>query len=681
MTGGRGVAPTMLAMDLGKTGARVRWRRGEQAEEVEVAGAVGLSGRDGVAQVVEALRTARRALGQGTDRPDVLAVGLVGYRAAAPLVGPLAGALVEEVADVVLLTGDLTTTYVGALGTRPGVVVAAGTGAVALGLDGTGRSVVHDGWGYLLGDDGSGYAIGRAGLRAALEYRDGRGGSCALERAARARFGDLAGLPSTIQSAEHPARLVASFAPDVAAAAREGHEVAVRIWRAAGEALAHTAVACRNQLGSDLPICLAGGLTAAEALLSEPFAEVVGETVVAPSGTALDGAEQLAHEAWAGRVDPALAGLVTLARRERATAHADAGQDAPAGSAPTDWTPPESASPDDAPPAIPDAAARESGSPEVIGALATEGVREDLLDLDERHTEDVLRALWEAEATVAPALLGVVPTVAAAVDDIAQRLRGGGRMFYLGAGTPGRLAFVDASELPPTYGTPAELVRALPAGGVEAMVRAREGAEDDGPAGAGMVREAGVGPQDVVVGISASGRTPYVLHGLRAAAEVGALTVAVSNNEGARASTGVDHAIEVPTGPEVISGSTRLKAGTAQKMLLVALSTAVMVRLGKTHGPFMVDMQASNVKLRDRAVRMVQRVSGCGAAEATAALESAGWSTKVAVVQLLGGMPTDQAREALARGDGSVRDALARGDGSVRDAPVQDALAQDGGTR
>lgn len=651
------MAPTMLAMDLGKTGARVRWRRGEQAEEVEVAGAVGLSGRDGVAQVVEALRTARRALGQGTDRPDVLAVGLVGYRAAAPLVGPLAEALLEEVADVVLLTGDLTTTYVGALGTRPGVVVAAGTGAVALGLDGTGRSVVHDGWGYLLGDDGSGYAIGRAGLRAALEYRDGRGGSCALERAARARFGDLAGLPSTIQSAEHPARLVASFAPDVAAAAREGHEVAVRIWRAAGEALAHTALACRNQLGSDLPICLAGGLTGAGTLLSEPFAEVVGGTVVTPSGTALDGAEQLAHEAWAGRVDPALAGLVTLARRERATAataHADAGKDAEAG---------------------------ESGSPEMIGALATEGVREDLLDLDERHTEDVLRALWEAEATVAPALLGVVPTVAAAVDDIAQRLRGGGRMFYLGAGTPGRLAFVDASELPPTYGTPAELVRALPAGGVEAMVRAREGAEDDGPAGAGMVREAGVGPQDVVVGISASGRTPYVLHGLRAAAEVGALTVAVSNNEGARASTGVDHAIEVPTGPEVISGSTRLKAGTAQKMLLVALSTAVMVRLGKTHGPFMVDMQASNVKLRDRAVRMVQRVSGCGAAEATAALESAGWSTKVAVVQLLGGMPTDQAREALARGDGSVRDALARGDGSVRDAPVQDALAQDGGTR
>ncbi|OLT16408.1 hypothetical protein BJF80_06920 [Serinicoccus sp. CUA-874] len=297
---------------------------------------------------------------------------------------------------------------------------------------------------------------------------------------------------------------------------------------------------------------------------------------------------------------------------------------------------------------------------EVIGALATEGVREDLLDLDERDSAAVLTELWEAEATVAPALLRVVPTVAAAVDDIADRLRGGGRMFYLGAGTPGRLAFVDASELPPTYGTTPDLVRALPAGGVEAMVQAREGAEDDGPAGAEMVRGAGVGPGDVVVGISASGRTPYVLHGLAEASSRGALTVAVSGNTGARASVGVDHAIEVPTGPEVISGSTRLKAGTAQKMLLGALSTAVMVRLGKTHGPFMVDMQASNVKLRDRAVRMVQRVTGCEAGRATEALEAAGWSTKVAVVMVLGDHDADRARELLAQGGDSVRGALAR---------------------
>ncbi|WP_298891490.1 N-acetylmuramic acid 6-phosphate etherase [uncultured Serinicoccus sp.] len=632
-----GVAVDLLAVDLGKTGARGRWRRGEEVREADGPGVVGLAAADGVEQVVGAVRSLSGALGLGGSRVDVLAVGLVGYHAASARRDDLAAALLEEFADTVVLTGDVTTTYVGAVGDRPGVVVAAGTGAVALAADVAGRTAVRDGWGFLLGDDGSGYAVGRAGLRAALEHRDGRGGAAALEQAATRRFGDLAGLPSAVHSAEHPSRLVASFARDVAEAARAGDPVAVQIWQDAAAALARTAMAARDAVDPALPVCLAGGLTEVGPLLTEPFAAAVGGAVLPAAGTSLDGAETLARQAWSGELAPVLAGQVSVTRRTGRAAE------------PVRTTESAGQAPD-----------------EVIGALATEGVREDLLDLDERGTAAVLRELWEAEATVAPTLLGVVPAVAAAVDDIADRLRGGGRMFYLGAGTPGRLAFVDASELPPTYGTPADLVRALPAGGVEAMVEAREGAEDDGAAGAAMVREAGVGPQDVVVGISASGRTPYVLEGLATAAELGALTVAVSNNEGARASAGADHAIEIPTGPEVISGSTRLKAGSAQKMLLGALSTAVMVRLGKTHGPFMVDMQASNVKLRDRAVRMVQRVAGCDAEAAAAALEEAGWSTKVAVVQLLGGMPSDQARTALTEGDGSVRGALARAGGELR---------------
>ncbi|WP_298747112.1 N-acetylmuramic acid 6-phosphate etherase [uncultured Serinicoccus sp.] len=646
-----GVAVDLLAVDLGKTGARGRWRRGEEVREADGPGVVGLAAADGVEQVVGAVRSLTGALGLAGERVDVLAVGLVGYHAASARRDDLAATLLDEVADTVVLTGDVTTTYAGAVGDRPGVVVAAGTGAVALAADGAGRTAVRDGWGFLLGDDGSGYAVGRAGLRAALEHRDGRGGSAALEQAATRRFGDLTGLPSAVHSAEHPSRLLASFARDVAEAARGGDPVAVQIWQEAGETLARTALACRDALDPGLPVCLAGGLVEVGPLLTEPFAAAVGGEVLRAAGTSLDGAETLARQAWAGEPGPVLAGQVSVTRR---AARSGRGHDAPSRTgraSGTHRTTPEPA---------------DDTLAEVIGALATEGVREDLLDLDERDTAAVLRELWGAEATVAPTLLGVVPAVAAAVDDIAERLRGGGRMFYLGAGTPGRLAFVDASELPPTYGTPADLVRALPAGGVEAMVEAREGAEDDGAAGAAMVREAGVGPQDVVVGISASGRTPYVLEGLAAAAEVGALTVAVSNNEGARASAGVDHAVEIPTGPEVISGSTRLKAGSAQKMLLGALSTAVMVRLGKTHGPFMVDMQASNVKLRDRAVRMVQRVAGCDAEAAAAALEEAGWSTKVAVVQLLGGMPTDQARRALTEGGGSVRGALARADGGRR---------------
>ncbi|ANS78026.1 N-acetylmuramic acid 6-phosphate etherase [Serinicoccus hydrothermalis] len=625
-----GESPSLLAVDLGKTGARVRWCGPEGVRESEGPGVVGLAAADGVGEVVRALRAALDAGGLDVGRVDVLAVGLVGYHAASARRGALAAAVVREFADVAVLTGDVTTTYVGALGDRPGVVVAAGTGAVALGADAQGRTAVRDGWGFLLGDDGSGYAVGRAGLRAALEHRDGRGGSAALERAATERFGQLVGLPAAVHSAEHPSRLIASFATEVARAAQEGDEVARQIWEDAAAALARTARACREALDPGLPVCLAGGLAGVGALLTEPFAAAVGGEVVSPAGTSLDGAEALARQVWSGRVSPVVADQVSVVRASGSAAEG----------------------------AVVEGDADGVEVPEVIGALATEGVREDLLDLDERDSAAVLTELWEAEATVAPALLRVVPTVAPAVDDIAERLRGGGRMFYLGAGTPGRLAFVDASELPPTYGTTPDLVRALPAGGVEAMVQAREGAEDDGPAGAEMVRGAGVGPDDVVVGISASGRTPYVLHGLAEASSRGALTVAVSGNSGARASAGVDHAIEVPTGPEVISGSTRLKAGTAQKMLLGALSTAVMVRLGKTHGPFMVDMQASNVKLRDRAVRMVQRVTGCGADRATEALELSGWSTKVAVVMVLGDHDADRARELLARGGDSVRGAL-----------------------
>ncbi|WP_281964316.1 N-acetylmuramic acid 6-phosphate etherase [Serinicoccus marinus] len=637
-----GGSPTLLAVDLGKTGARVRACGPDGAREGEGPGVVGLAAADGVRQVMAALRGALEGLDVG--RVDVLAMGLVGYHAASARREALAEALLTEHADVVLLTGDVTTTYVGAIGDRPGVVVAAGTGAVALGADATGRTVVRDGWGFLLGDDGSGYAVGRAGLRAALEHRDGRGGSAALEHAARQRFGDLAGLPAAVHSAEHPSRLVASFATDVAREAEAGDEVAVGIWADAGAGLARTGLACRDALDPALPVCLAGGLAQVGPLLTEPFAAAVGGEVLPAAGTSLDGAEALARQVWSGELSPVVAEQVGVSRA------ADAVVGGGAAGSPSGSGRAGPLSGDD------DRAAKG----EVIGALETEGVREDLLDLDERDSAAVLTELWEAEATVAPALLRVVPTVAAAVDDIADRLRGGGRMFYLGAGTPGRLAFVDASELPPTYGTTPDLVRALPAGGVEAMVQAREGAEDDGPAGAEMVRGADVGPDDVVVGISASGRTPYVLHGLAEAAARGALTVAVSGNTGARASIGVDHAVEVPTGPEVISGSTRLKAGTAQKMLLGALSTAVMVRLGKTHGPFMVDMQASNVKLRDRAVRMVQRVTGCGADRAAEALELSGWSTKVAVVMVLGDVGADRARDLLAQSGDSVRGALAR---------------------
>ncbi|MFK5689254.1 N-acetylmuramic acid 6-phosphate etherase [Ornithinimicrobium sp. LYQ92] len=634
-------ATTTLAVDLGKTGCRLLLTSAQGQRHGEGPGAVGLAAADGVEQVCRALRAAADDAGLTPGmRVDVLSIGLVGYHAASARREELAARLRQDWADLVVLAGDVTTTHAGAFGGGPGVVVAAGTGAVALAADAHGRTAVHDGWGFLLGDDGSGYAVGRAGLRAALAHREGRGGSAALAQAAQGRFGDLAGLPAVVHSADHPSRLIASFAPDVADLARGGDVEAMGIWQQAGVTLAATGRACRDALDPSLPVCLAGGLAAVGDLLTVPFADALGEgTVVTPAGDSLAGALMLGRAAWDGELPPALAGedTVTVVRgAPRASVAA-------------------SHSAVDGSHAAPEAAADVTSG---IGRLGTEGVREDLLDLDQRPTEAVLRELWEAESTVAPALLRVAPDVAAAVDAIAARLRAGGRLFYLGAGTPGRLAFVDASELPPTYGTPADLVKALPAGGVEAMVLAREGAEDDADSGAAVIEREQVGPDDAVVGISASGRTPYVIAGLREAGARGALTVAVSNNPGAEASAGVDHAIEVPTGPEVISGSTRLKAGTAQKLLLGALSTAVMVRLGKTHGPFMVDMQASNVKLRDRAVRMVARVTGCGTDHAEQALEDAGWSTKVAIVMVLTDTSPEQARAALEQGDGSVRGAL-----------------------
>ncbi|MFX0537192.1 N-acetylmuramic acid 6-phosphate etherase [Ornithinimicrobium sp. Y1847] len=608
----------VLAVDLGKTGCRLTLHAPEGVREGEGPGVVGLAGVDGVRQVESAVERAARDAGLGSDdRVDVVSIGLVGYHAAASLREELGRRLARRWAGIVVLASDVTTTHVGAFDGGPGVVMAAGTGAVALALDEDGRSAIRDGWGFLLGDDGSGYAVGRAGLRAALSQVEGRaGGSAALAEKAQARWGELVSVPAVVHGDEHPARVVASFARDVLAAAQEGDEIARQIWIDAGRALAETALAAREAVGAELPVSLAGGLAGAGEILTESFAAAVGSGVQAAVGSSLDGARRLGELVLGDGIPTHLRELLTVVE--------SAG--APAGSG--------------------------------LGRLATEGAREDLLDLDQRSTADVLRELWTAEATVPTALLTLVPEVAEVVDEVADRLAAGGRMFYVGAGTPGRLAYVDAGELPPTFGTDPELVQALTAGGTKALLRAAEGAEDDADAGERAVLDADVGAGDVVVGLTASGRTPFVISALQAAKARGALTVGMSGNAGAEVSGFADHAIEVVTGPEVISGSTRLMAGTAQKLFLNALSTATMIRLGKTYGPYMVDMRATNHKLRHRAIRMVTRVTGCSADEAERALEQADWSTKVAIVTLLRSVSPADARGLLEDNRGSVRAAL-----------------------
>jgi N-acetylmuramic acid 6-phosphate etherase len=296
-----------------------------------------------------------------------------------------------------------------------------------------------------------------------------------------------------------------------------------------------------------------------------------------------------------------------------------------------------------------------------LDVLATESVRPDLDDLDRRPTGELVRTLVDGQRAAQAAVSAAIPAIAAAADAIAARMIRGGRLCYVGAGTSGRLAILDASECPPTFNTPPELVVALIAGGPAAVQEAVEGAEDDAGAGAADLQARALEPNDAVVGITASGRTPYVIGALRHAREVGSHTVAIVNNARSPLAGIADTAVELLTGPEVIAGSTRLCAGTAQKIALSTLSTAVMVRLGKTYGPYMVDVRATNAKLRRRALRMVQQITGADETASAAALEATQGRVKPAVVMLLGNCDADEAERRLEATGGRVREALANG--------------------
>jgi N-acetylmuramic acid 6-phosphate etherase len=291
----------------------------------------------------------------------------------------------------------------------------------------------------------------------------------------------------------------------------------------------------------------------------------------------------------------------------------------------------------------------EGGARRRLDALATEAVRPGLDDLDARPIGEVVALLVAAEGEAHDAVAVAVPRIAAAAEAIAARLERGGRLIYAGAGTSGRLGVLDAAECGPTFGT--DLVRGVIAGGRPALTEAIEGAEDAfDPAELADLTAA-----DALVGITASGRTPYVLGALEHGRAVGALTVAIVNNPGSEASA--DVVIELLTGPEVLAGSTRLTAGTAQKVVLNALSTSVMIALGKAYGPRMVDVRATNAKLRRRAVRIVGDVAGVDEETASAALVAAGGHAKTAIVALLANVDATEAAARLDRAGGRMRDA------------------------
>lgn len=294
-----------------------------------------------------------------------------------------------------------------------------------------------------------------------------------------------------------------------------------------------------------------------------------------------------------------------------------------------------------------------------LAALATEARNPRTTDLDTLPTQELLAIMHDEDRHAVAAVGAVLPQIAAAVDAIAERLRKGGRLIYVGAGTSGRLGVLDAAECGPTFSAGSDQVQALLAGGAPALLAAVEGAEDDAEQGSRDLQALRPGPHDAVVGIAASGRTPYVLGALRAAASAGALRLALVCNPGSPLAAAADLPIELRTGPEVLTGSTRLKAGTATKLVLNMLSTGAFVRRHKVYGNLMVDVQASNAKLRARCERMLMAAVGCDAATAQRLLAACDGEVKTAIVVARKHVTPAVARTQLFHCEGSVRAALA----------------------
>lgn len=293
-----------------------------------------------------------------------------------------------------------------------------------------------------------------------------------------------------------------------------------------------------------------------------------------------------------------------------------------------------------------------------LSKLTTERRNPNTMELDTFTPLQIAEAMNAEDMHAIEAVRTVLPRVAQAIEWATSALEAGGRIIYVGAGTSGRLGVLDAVECPPTFGVSFETVIGLIAGGEHAFVKAAEGAEDDEAAGASDLDARTLSPRDLVVGLAASGRTPYVVGALRHARETGCHTVAIACNEGSAVGRVAELAIEAVTGPEVLTGSTRLKAGTAQKTILNMISTGAMVGVGKAYQNLMVDVQQTNEKLRVRARNIVTDACGCTDEEAQEALDAAGGQVKVAITSLLLGCSADEARAALERAHGHVRAAL-----------------------
>lgn len=298
--------------------------------------------------------------------------------------------------------------------------------------------------------------------------------------------------------------------------------------------------------------------------------------------------------------------------------------------------------------------------------LLTEERNLSTINIDRQSSLEIVELINQEDQKIASAIQNILPEIARTVDSIVVALQAGGRLFYLGAGTSGRMGILDAAECPPTYGTHPELVQGLIAGGTQAILRAVEGAEDSDTLAAEELGRKQLNSSDILIGIAASGRTPYVIGGLRYAKSIGCQTISLTCTPDSEMGRIAGQSLTVLTGPEVIMGSTRMKAGTAQKMVLNMLTTATMIGLGKVYSNLMVDVQATNLKLKERAKRIVTIATGVSYSQAEETLTAANGSSKLAIIMILAGVSSEEASQLLKGADGFVAKALTLQDGKTK---------------
>ena len=567
------------------------------------------------AEIETAVSQAARSAGVQANEAAAIALALGGVDR------PGERAMVERLArslwprPALRVENDALAALVGGVGTAYGIVLIAGTGMIAYGVNEEGTHARAGGWGYRADESGSAYTLGLDAVRAVLASHDGVGlTTCLEETLLRAlNLSHVQELIPWLYTADEHVERTAALAPHVLACAKRGDTVAVEIVARGADHLADVVWAVARRLNMDtrsIPVVLAGGVLVHSEFYRQAVTQAIRTRlplawVRLPQDTPAVGAARLAWET-AGRSLPQWQPITTSER-------------------PT-WT--------------------------------TEWPNVFTRNLDTRTAKEIVGLMHVEDTRAVRSMESALSAIATVVDALAERMARGGRLIYVGAGTPGRLGILDASECPPTFGVSPEVVTAVIAGGEKAIRFAIEGAEDDEEAGYEEVNRLHLTPMDTVVGISASGRTPYVRGALRAARGQGSMTVAIVCNMLSPMEEEADYVIRIPVGPEVIAGSTRLKAGTAQKLVLNMLSTATMVRLGKVYDNLMVDVQPTNHKLRERARRILQTVTQLSPQEAEQALEQSGWDVKVALVSTLIGCSPEEARQRLAKANGFVRHAV-----------------------